>query len=85
MFCVLNNAIFYLLGGKVHDLKTLNKSDKMKIAEKHLGKYISELKRHFEFSDFQLISLLENLSVKMRKNRNLLHFSLRFNFFQRKK
>ncbi len=69
----------------LYDLKTLNKPDRMKLAEKHLGKYISELKRHFDFSDFQLISLLENSSKKIRKKRHLLHFDFHFGFFRGKK
>ncbi len=69
----------------LNDLKTLNKPERMKLAEKHLGKYISELKRHFDFSDFQLISLLENSSKKIRKKRNLLHLPFNFKFFQGKK
>lgn len=68
----------------LYDLKTLNKPDRMKLAEKHLGKYISELKRHFEFSDFQLISLLETASKKMRKNRNLLPFPFNLKIFKKK-
>lgn len=68
----------------LYDLKTLNKPDRMKLAEKHLGKYISELKRHFDFSDFQLISLLETASKKMRKNRNLLSFPFNLKFFKKK-
>lgn len=50
------------------ELKALSKSEKLKYAEKHLNKYISELKRHFDFSDFQTIKLLENVSQKLRKN-----------------
>lgn len=51
------------------ELKALKKTDKIKLAEKHLGKYICELQRHFEFSDFQLITLLEYSMQKIRKNR----------------
>lgn len=69
----------------LNDLKTLNKPERMKLAEKHLGKYISELKRHFDFSDFQLISLLENSSKKIRKKRNILQLPFGFKFFRAKK
>lgn len=86
MFSGKKSDIFCLWGRiMLYDLKTLNKPDRMKIAEKHLSKYISELKRHFDFSDFQLISLLENSSKKMKKKRNLLPFNFNFKFFQRKK
>ncbi len=68
----------------MYDLKTLSKPDKMKIAEKHLGKYVSELKRHFEFSDFQLIILLENLAAKMRKNRNILSLPFMLKIFKKR-
>ncbi|MCR5262179.1 MAG: hypothetical protein K6C94_10150 [Candidatus Gastranaerophilales bacterium] len=44
------------------NLKKLNKSEKMKLAEKHLQKYVSELKIHFDFSDFQVVKLLEQSS-----------------------
>lgn len=69
----------------LNNLKAINKPEKMKLAEKYLGKYISELKRHFDFSDFQLISLLENSSKKIRKKRNILHLPFGFSFFRTKK
>ena len=44
----------------LNDLKTLNKPERMKLAEKHLGKYISELKRHFDFSDDFILFVKES-------------------------
>ncbi len=64
------------------DLKT--KPQKLKLAEKHLLKYLEELKRHFDFSDFQVIKLLEKSSAKIRqaKKEKISLFSV---FFIRKK
>lgn len=61
------------------NLKNLNKSEKMRMAEKHLQKYVAELKRHFDFSDFQLIKLLEKTSVNIKniKKDNLKLFLLK--------
>ena len=50
------------------ELKAFKKAEKMKIAQIHLCKYVNELKRHFEFSDFQVIKLLENSAQKMKNN-----------------
>ena len=49
------------------DLKSLSKSDKLKLAEKHLSKFLTEIQRHFDFSDFQILNLLEKSSVNMKK------------------
>lgn len=54
------------------EVKPLSKSDKVRYAEKHLGKYLLELKRHFEFSDFQIVKLLDNTSKNFRRNNSLL-------------
>lgn len=53
------------------EIKPLSKSDKIKYAEKHLGKFILELKRHFGFSDFQIIKLLEGTSKKFKKDHSI--------------
>ena len=50
------------------ELKAFKKPQKMKIAQNHLCKYVGELKRHFEFSDFQVIKLLENSTQQMKDN-----------------
>lgn len=47
--------------------EALKKPEKMKIAEKHLCKYLSEIKTHFGFSDFQIAKLLDNSSKKIKK------------------
>lgn len=50
------------------DLSTLNKNaEKEKRAEKHLNKFLVEIQRHFDFSDFQIAKLLYNSSQKYRK------------------
>lgn len=51
------------------DLNTLTKPQKIIAAEKHLLKYLEELKRHFGFSDFQLIKLLEKSSSKIKQTK----------------
>jgi len=51
------------------DLSTLNRfSEKEKRAEKHLNKFVTEIKRHYDFSDFQIGKLLYNTSLKFRRN-----------------
>jgi len=65
------------------DLSTLSKfSEKEKRAEKHLGKFIAEIQRHFDFSDFQIAKLLCNASLKFRKKepffKNLIRFLSKF-------
>ena len=49
------------------DFKTLKKSEKYKYAEKHLQKYLSELKRHFDFSEFQVVHLLDIVTQNLKK------------------
>ena len=49
------------------DLNTLNKPQKIIAAEKHLLKYLEELKRHFDFSDYQVIKLIEKSSEKIKQ------------------
>lgn len=50
------------------DLSTLNKnSEKEKRAEKHLNKFLAEIQRHFDFSDYQIFKLLFNVSQKYEK------------------
>ena len=50
------------------DLSTLSKfSEKEKRAEKHLNKFVTEIQRHFDFSDFQIAKLLYNVSLKFKK------------------
>ena len=51
------------------DLNTLKKPQKIIVAEKHLLKYLEELKRHFGFSDFQIIKLLEKSSSKIKQTK----------------
>ena len=52
------------------DLSTLSKfSEKEKRAEKHLNKFITEIQRHFDFSDFQIAKLLYNTSLKFREKK----------------
>ena len=50
------------------ELKTLTKSEKFKRAEKYLNKYILEIKRHFDLSDFQTFNLLQKVSHSLKKN-----------------
>ena len=58
-----------LNGGKMSfELKALTKSEKFKRAEKYLNKYILEIKRHFDLSDFQTFNLLQNVSHSLKKN-----------------
>ena len=52
------------------NLKSLSKQEKFKQAEKHLQKYLSEIKRHVDFSDFQIVNLLDKASKKYRKINN---------------
>lgn len=66
-------------------LKTLNKSEKLKIAEKHLVKYLLEIKRHFNLSDFQILRLLDSSSRNIKKNQQTLLVSELFNIFTIKK
>ncbi len=66
------------------DLKSLSKSDKLKLAEKHLSKFLSEIKRHFDFSDFQILHLLENSSSNMKKAYKDNFFRIFFTKFAKK-
>ena len=67
------------------NLKKLNRSEKIKIAERHLQKYVTELKIHFDFSDFQIIQLLEQSSKNFQTiSRNKLKEYF-FNIILRKK
>lgn len=47
--------------------KSLTNKEKMEYAEKYLDNFIIELKRHFNFSDLQIIKILENSSQKIKK------------------
>lgn len=67
------------------ELKTLSKSEKLKLAEKHLAKYLLEIKRHFNFSDFQILRLLDSSSKSIKKNRQTFLVSGMFNIFTVKK
>lgn len=67
------------------ELKTLSKSEKLKLAEKHLAKYLLEIKRHFNFSDFQILRLLDCSSRNIKKNRQTFLVSEMFNIFTIKK
>lgn len=65
------------------DLSTLSKfSEKEKRAEKHLNKFVAEIQRHFDFSDFQIARLLYNASLKFKKKesvfKNLINFLEKF-------
>jgi hypothetical protein len=50
-------------------LKTFEKTEKINIAEKHLFKFLIEVKRHYDFSDTQILILLEKSLKKMQKNK----------------
>ncbi|MBQ2644733.1 hypothetical protein IJG14_04070 [bacterium] len=47
--------------------KSLTNKEKMEYAEKYLANFIIEHKRHFNFSDLQIIKILENSSQKIKK------------------
>lgn len=51
------------------DFKKMNNYEKMELAQKHLSKFAGEIKRHFDFSDFQIIQLFENTSKNFRETR----------------
>lgn len=67
------------------DLKTLSKSEKFNQAEKHLKKYLFELKRHFGFSDLQLLKLLEISSSSFKRQYKDSCYSKILNLFSYKK
>lgn len=50
----------------------LNKKDNhTKIAEKYVGRYLSDLQKHFSLSDKQIINILNNITaLKRKKNKN---------------
>lgn len=65
------------------DLSTLNKfSEREKRAERHLNKFIAEIQRHFDFSDYQIAKLLYNASLKFKTKepffKNLIKFLVKF-------
>lgn len=67
------------------DLKFLNGTEKIKLAEKHLDKFLLEIKRHFDFSDFQIIHLLDKSSSNIRKNYKLNMLNKLFIFIKKNK
>ncbi len=64
--------------------KSLHNSENLKLAKKHLYKYIFELKRHFDISDFQTFNLLVNVAQDFKKNNKQKFLTLLSDFFVKK-